>query len=148
MNGLTDEEVLESRKKYGSNSVELKNENKFIKLFIDALGDPIIKIMLIALAIRFVLMFSDADWYETLGMLISILLSSLISSLSEYGSNKAFTKLQQEYEGVLVRVIRNKKHLSINADDLVVGDIVLLESGEVVSADGVIISGSVGVDEW
>lgn len=147
MNGLTDEEVLESRKKYGSNSVELKNENKFIKLFIDALGDPIIKIMLIALAIRFVLMFSDADWYETLGMLISILLSSLISSLSEYGSNKAFTKLQQEYEGVLVRVIRNKKHLSINADDLVVGDIVLLESGEVVSADGVIISGSVGVDE-
>lgn len=147
MNGLTDEEVLESRKKYGSNSVDLKNENKFIKLFIDALGDPIIKIMLIALVIRFVLMFSDADWYETLGMLISILLSSLISSLSEYGSNKAFTKLQSEYEKVLVRVKRNGENISIKADDLVVGDIVYLESGEMVSADGVIISGEVGVDE-
>ena len=54
MNGLTDEEVVESRKKYGSNNVDLKNENKFIKLFFDALGDPIIKIMLIALAIRLI----------------------------------------------------------------------------------------------
>lgn len=147
MNGLTDEEVVESRKKYGSNNVNLKNENKFIKLFIDALGDPIIKIMLIALAIRFVLMFSDADWYETLGMLISILLSSLISSLSEYGSNKAFSRLQSEYENILVRVKRNGNLISVKSDDLVVGDIVYLESGELVPADGVVVSGEVGVDE-
>lgn len=147
MNGLTDEEVVESRKKYGSNNVSLKNENKFIKLFFDALGDPIIKIMLIALVIRFVLMFSDTDWYETLGMLISILLSSLISSLSEYGSNKAFARMQSEYENIFVRVKRNGKLLSVKNDDLVVGDIVYLESGELVSADGVIVSGSVGVDE-
>ena len=147
MNGLTDEEVVESRKKYGSNSVNLKNENKFIKLFFDALGDPIIKIMLIALVIRFVLMFSDADWYETLGMLVSILLSSLISSLSEYGSNKAFARLQSEYENILVRVKRNKELVTIKCDDLVVGDIVYLESGEMTPADGEVISGSVGVDE-
>ncbi len=147
LNGLTDEEVIKSRKEFGSNSVELKNENKFIKLFIDALGDPIIKIMLIALAIRFILMFSDTDWYETLGMLISILLSSLISSLSEYGSNKAFQKLQSEYENILVRVKRNGENISIKCDDLVVGDIVYLESGEIVSADGEVISGEVGVDE-
>lgn len=147
MNGLTDEEVVESRKKYGSNNVNLKNENKFIKLFIDALGDPIIKIMLIALAIRFVLMFSDADWYETLGMLISILLSSLISSLSEYGSNKAFSRLQSEYENTLVRVKRNGELTSIKSDDLVVNDLVYLESGELVPADGVVVSGEAGVDE-
>lgn len=147
MAGLTDEEVIISRKKYGSNSVNLKNENKFIKLFIDALGDPIIKIMLIALVVRFVLMFSDADWYETLGMLISILLSSLISSLSEYGSNKAFSRLQGEYENIYVRVRRNGVMISIKSDDIVVGDLVFLESGELVPADGVVVSGSVGVDE-
>lgn len=147
MNGLTDEEVVESRRKYGSNSVNLKNENKFIKLFFDALGDPIIKIMLIALVIRFVLMFSDADWYETLGMLISILLSSLISSLSEYGSNKAFARLQSEYENIMVRVKRNNELTTVKCDDLVVGDIVYLESGEMTPADGVIVEGSVGVDE-
>lgn len=147
MNGLTDEEVIESRRKYGSNTIALKNENKFIRIFIEALGDPIIKIMLIALAIRFVLMFSDADWYETLGMLISILLSSLISSLSEYGSNKAFSRLQSEYENTLVRVKRNGELVSIKSDDLVVGDLVSLESGELIPADGVVISGEVGVDE-
>lgn len=147
MNGLTDAEVLESRRINGSNSIMLKNENKFIRIFIEALGDPIIKIMLIALAVRFVLMFSDADWYETLGMLISILLSSLISSLSEYGSNKSFKKLQSEYESIKVRVKRNGKLVSVNNEDIVVGDIVYLESGEVVSADGVIVSGEVGVDE-
>jgi len=147
LNGLTDEEVVESRKKYGSNNVDLKNENKFIKLFFDALGDPIIKIMLIALAIRFILMFRDADWYETLGMLISILLSSLISSLSEYGSNKAFARLQSEYENIMVRVKRNNELTTVKCDDLVVGDIVYLESGEMTPADGVIIEGAVGVDE-
>lgn len=147
MNGLTDAEVMESRRINGSNSIAFKNENKFIRIFIEALGDPIIKIMLIALAIRFILMFSDADWYETLGMLISILLSSLISSLSEYGSNKSFKKLQSEYESIKVRVKRNGELVSVKNEEIVVGDIVYLESGEVVSADGVIISGSVGVDE-
>lgn len=147
MNGLTDAEVVESRRINGSNSIMLKDENKFIRIFIEALGDPIIKIMLIALAIRFVLMFSDADWYETLGMLISILLSSLISSLSEYGSNKSFKKLQSEYESIRVRVKRNGKIISVKNEEIVVGDIVYLESGEVVCADGVIVSGEVGVDE-
>lgn len=147
MNGLTDAEVMESRRINGSNSIMFKNENKFIRIFIEALGDPIIKIMLIALAIRFVLMFSDADWYETLGMLVSILLSSLISSLSEYGSNKSFKKLQSEYESIRVRVKRNGKLVNVKNEDIVVGDIVYLESGEVVCADGVIISGNVGVDE-
>ena len=56
-------------------------------------------------------------------MLVSILLSSLISSLSEYGSNKAFARLQSEYENILVRVKRNKELVTIKCDDLVVGDI-------------------------
>ena len=147
MTGLSDAEVIESRKKYGSNSINVKNENKFFRLLLEALGDPIIKIMLIALAIRVVFLFSSFDWYETLGMLISILLSSLISTLSEYGSGKAFKRLQKEYESISVRVKRNNKMTSINNEEVVVGDIVYLESGEIIPADGIIISGSIGVDE-
>ncbi len=147
MSGLTDEEVISSRSKYGSNDLNIKSENKFLKLLLESLGDPIIKIMLIALAIRVVLMFNDADWYETIGMLISITLSSLISSLSEYGSNKAFKRLQSEYEDISVRVKRNNELTSVSSKDIVVGDIVYLASGEIVPADGEIIEGSVGVDE-
>ena len=147
MNGLNDLEVVESRKKYGSNKIGVKKDNKFIRLFIETLGDPIIKIMLIALAIRVVFMFKSNDWYETIGMLISILLSSLISSLSEYGSNKAFERLQSEYESIKVRVRRNGKVVSINSDEVVVGDIVLLSSGEIVPADGEVVLGVIGVDE-
>ncbi len=147
MNGLTDEEVVVSRKKYGSNNISIKKQNKLIRLIIESLGDPIIKIMLIALSIRFVLLFKDQNWYETLGMLISILLSSLISSLSEYGSNKAFERLQSEYENIEVRVRRNGKNITIKNDEVVVGDIVLLQSGELAPADGTIIEGKLGVDE-
>ena len=147
MNGLNDLEVVESRKKYGSNKIGVKKDNKFIRLFVETLGDPIIKIMLIALAIRVVFMFKSNDWYETIGMLISILLSSLISSLSEYGSNKAFERLQSEYESIKVRVRRNGKVVSINSDEVVVGDIVLLSSGEIVPADGEVVLGVIGVDE-
>jgi calcium-translocating P-type ATPase len=103
--------------------------------------------MLIALSIRIVLLFNDQDWYETIGMLISITLSSLISSLSEYGSNKAFNKLQSEYENMSVRVKRNNKMVTIKSDEVVVGDLVYLSIGEIVPADGIIISGSIGVDE-
>lgn len=147
MNGLTEEEVIISRKKYGSNKISVKRENKLLRLIIESLGDPIIKIMLIALAIRFVLLFKDQNWYETLGMLISILLSSLISSLSEYGSNKSFERLQSEYENIRVRVRRNGKNETINNDDVVVDDIVLLTSGELIPADGVLLEETIGVDE-
>lgn len=147
MNGLTNEEVVVSRKKYGSNNISVKKQNKLLNLIIESLGDPIIKIMLIALAIRFVLLFKDQNWYETLGMLISILLSSLISSLSEYGSNKSFERLQSEYENIKVRVRRNGKNETINNDDVVVDDIVLLTSGELIPADGILLEGTIGVDE-
>lgn len=147
LTGLTDAEVIESRRKYGANSIKVKNENKFLRLMLESLGDPIIKIMLIALAIRVVFLFSSFNWYETLGMLISILLSSLISTLSEYGSGKAFKRLQDEYESIQVRVKRNNKMMSINNEEVVVNDIVFLESGEIIPADGVVISGSIGVDE-
>ena len=94
--GLTEEEVKVSRKKYGSNSLKNESNNSFINLFLESLGDPIIKILLVALGIKTIFLIQDFDWYETVGIVIAILIASLISSISEYGSEKAFKKLQEE----------------------------------------------------
>ena len=73
MTGLTDIEVEKNRKKYGSDSLNKKKSNSFIKLLINSLGDPIIKILVIALAIKTIFLFKNFDWYETIGIVLSIL---------------------------------------------------------------------------
>lgn len=146
-NGLTNEEVIESRKKYGSNELNKRKKDSFFKLLIGTLGDPIIKILLIALAIKTVFLFRNFDWYETIGIVIAILLASLISSISEYGSEQAFEKLQEEVSKINCKVIRNNKKIEIPVSEVVVGDIVSLETGDKIPADGLIIKGKVSVDE-
>lgn len=147
LNGLSDEEVKQSRKKYGSNYVDNTKKNSFLSLLIESLGDPIIKILLIALAVKVVFLFHDADWFETLGILIAIFLASFISTISEYGSEKAFKRLQSESSNILVKVKRNGKLCKVNIGEIVVNDIVILESGEIVPGDGEVIKGGVLVDE-
>ncbi len=146
-NGLNDEQVIESRKKYGSNEINRAKKDSFLKLLISTLGDPIIKILLIALAIKTVFLFKNFDWYETIGIVIAILLASLISSISEYGSEQAFEKLQEEVARIKCRVIRNKLKQEIPINDVVVGDIISLEVGDKIPADGIIINGNISVDE-
>ncbi|MDD6224270.1 MAG: calcium-translocating P-type ATPase, PMCA-type [bacterium] len=146
-NGLSKKEVEESRKKYGTNELLQKKQKSFFHQFIETLGDPIIKILLIALAIKTVFLFRDFDWFETLGIVIAIFLSSLISTISEYGSEKAFEKLQEEASKIKCKVKRSGKLEEITMDEIVVGDIVKLETGDRVPADGIIIEGELSVDE-
>ena len=146
-NGLTDEEVVKSREKYGTNSLTKKESDTFFKLLIETLGDPIIKILLIALGIKVIFLIKDFDWYETIGIVIAIFIASFISSISEYGSSKAFKRLQEESSLIKCLVIRNKKVVEIPIDEVVVGDVVKISSGEKVCADGTIIEGTVSVDE-
>lgn len=146
-NGLTSKEVMENRKKYGTNELKSVKKNSFISLLIESLGDPIIKILLIALAIKVVFLFRDFDWFETLGIVIAIFLASFISSISEYGSEKAFNKLQEESSKTKCKVKRNGKITEILIDEIVKDDIVILQSGDKVPADGVIIYGFLNVDE-
>ncbi len=146
-NGLTDEEVIESRKKYGSNELNKTKKDSFFKLLISTLGDPIIKILLIALAIKTVFLFRNFDWYETIGIVIAIALASFISTISEYGSEQAFEKLQDEVSKICVNVIRNGKKKQIPINEVVVNDIVCLETGDKIPADGIIIKGKISVDE-
>ena len=146
-NGLCNDEVIKSREKYGNNALVMVNKDSFFKQLIRSLGDPIIKILLIALGIKTVFLIQDFDWYETIGIVIAIFLASFISTISEYGSEKAFLKLQSEAEAIKVKVRRDGKTLLIDINDVVVGDIILLESGDRIVADGILIKGEISVDE-
>ena len=145
--GLTDEEVEISKQQYGSNQITTIEQTGFMKKLLETLGDPIIRILLIALGIKVVFLIQDFDWYETVGIVIAIFIASFISTISEYGSEQAFIKLQEESSKIKCRVRRNGKILEIGVDDVVVGDIVLLESGDKIPADGVIVDGEISVDE-
>ena len=146
-NGLNNEEVVTNRKKYGNNKITNKKEDTFIKLFIESLGDPIIKILLIALAVKTLFLFKDFDYFETIGIVLAILIASLISSVSEYGSNKAFERLQNESSKIKCKVKRNNTLEEINIEDIVYNDIVYLTSGDKIPADGILIKGNITVDE-
>ena len=146
-NGLSTKEVNESRKKYGTNMITTKSKIGFFQLFLETLGDPIIKILLVALTIKTVFLFKDFDWFETLGIVIAILVASLISTISEYGSEEAFKKLQETSSKIKCKVKRDNKISEIIIDEVVVGDIILLQTGDKIPADGIIISGEITVDE-
>ena len=147
VNGLNDEEVKKNRKKFGDNTIGGKNKNTFFNLFLETLGDPIIKILLIALAIKTIFLFKDFDYFETIGIVLAIFIAAFISAISEYGSNKAFQRMQEESSKINIRVKRNGKTKEISSDEAVVGDIVLLSAGDRVPTDGIIVQGKLSVDE-
>ena len=147
MKGLTNDEVIKQRRKYGTNSITKLNKNSFIKLFLESLADPIIRILLIALAIKLLFLFKDFNIYETIGILVAVFLASFISTISEYGSEAAFNRLQEESSKIKAKVFRNNKLKEIVIDDIVVGDYIKLSNGDLIPADGYLVSGDLKVDE-
>ncbi len=147
MNGLNTSEVKEQELKFGSNTISSTKKNTFLHLLIESLGDPIIKILLIVLAVKTVFLFQNFDWFETLGIVIAILLASIISTLSEYGSEKSFEKIQEESSKIKCMCIRDNNLTEIDIEKVVVGDVVKLSSGDLIPADGRIIDGRITVDE-
>ncbi len=145
--GLKKTEVEKNRRLYGNNSISNVKKNSFLKLLLESLGDPIIKILLVALTVKVVFLFRDFDYFETLGILIAIFLASFISTISEYGSEAAFRRLQEESSQILVKVLRDNKINQIPIDEVVVNDIVILNSGDKIPADGYLLNGSITVDE-
>ena len=146
-NGLTKEEVIKNREQYGSNALENIDKISFLKKLLESLGDPIIRILIIALGIKMVFLIKDFDWYGTVGIVIAIFIASFISTISEYGSEQAFQKLQMEASKIKCKVKRNKIVEEISIKDVVVNDIVVLETGDKIPADGYLIEGEITVDE-
>lgn len=146
-NGLSNKEVIKSRKKYGTNQITASERSGFFKLLLETMGDPIIKILIVALAVKTIFLFKDFDWFETLGIIIAIFIASLISTISEYGSEAAFEKLQEESSKIKCKVKRNGLIEEILIDDVVVGDLILLQTGDKIPADGIVVKGEISVDE-
>ena len=110
-NGLNEEEVIDRRKKYGNNELTKIKQKTFFKILLESLGDPIIKILLIALCIKLLFIFSKYDWYETIGIAIAVMLASFISTISEYGSEAAFKKLQEQTSKIIENIRKQLKNL-------------------------------------
>jgi calcium-translocating P-type ATPase len=145
--GLTAEQVEQSRRKHGSNLLTMKKRRGFFRQFLDSFGDPIIKVLLAALAINILFLFRNFDWYDSAGIAIAIFLATFVSTLSEYGSESAFAKLQEDAGRVSCRVRRAGIVMEVPISDVVTGDIVLLQAGERVPADGILIEGRLKVDQ-
>ncbi len=145
--GLTDEQVSRSLEKHGKNELtQIKSESFFCK-FLRSFRDPIIKILLAALLITLFLPGSGGGIFEAAGIALSIIVSTLVSTLSELGSERAFRKMQEESEKQLCTVIRNGKHRQIFINEIAVGDLICLKAGDRVPADGYLISGGLSCDQ-
>ncbi|MBP3495224.1 MAG: calcium-translocating P-type ATPase, PMCA-type [Clostridia bacterium] len=145
--GLSKEEVLLARQKYGENVLKRKEKKSFLKSFISNLSDPIIRVLIIALFVNIVFMFPNINWFESGGILASIIIATLVSTISEYSSENAFEKLSALEENVKCLVKRDGEVVEIFPSEIVVGDIIVLEAGNGIYADAQIISGEISVDE-
>ncbi len=153
--GLTDQQVEQSRAENGTNKLsELRGETFWDKLK-GNFGDPMIKILIVALIINVVIyilsvtgvIHADVEWYEPLGIAIAVCLATFVSTISEYNNETAFQKLQEEASKILCKVFRNGNIVEISIDDIVVDDVVLLQSGDKIPADGILIDGDLKVDQ-
>ncbi len=145
--GLNAKEVAISRQKYGNNLFTRRKRKSFFMKYLESFGDPIIKILMAALAVNILLTFHTHNIFETVGIGIAVFLSTFVSTLSEYGSETAFLRLQREAEKLFCRVKRAGVLSEIAIGEIVVGDIVYLEAGEKIPADGILIEGFLRVDE-
>ena len=145
--GLTQQEVEKARKQYGSNSLTPPKKRSFWQIFINNLGDPIMKILLIVTGINIACLFYTHNFLETFGIVVSICIAVMVSTLSEMGSESAFKKLEKMSGQIQARIKRMGKTMLIPATQIVVGDIVLLGSGDKIPADGIVVDGTVSVDQ-
>ena len=144
--GLINSEVLISRQRYGSNKMTKKKGKGFFRLFVENMGDPVIRVLIITLAVNVIFTIRNIDWFETGGIITAILLATTISTFSEYSSNSAFEKLNSNSQAK-AKVFRNGELISINSDEIVVGDLMLTSAGDKILADGVLICGALSLDQ-
>jgi len=145
--GLSRSEVEASRRAHGDNRFTHRRQAGFFRQFLASFGDPIIKILLAALALNVLVSLRDHSWFEPIGIGAAVFLATFVSTLSEYGSESAFEKLQEEAERLTCRVQRREGVRLIPIGDIVTGDLVLLEPGERIPADGILIEGRLLVDQ-
>ena len=145
--GLSDKEVEQSREQYGSNAIPDSEPTTFWEEFKETFGDPMIKILLAIAALMIVMFFFGyAEIYEPLGTIIAVFIVAFVSAKTGVASDTKYRELKDSTEKDKCKVYRNGVVTVIEVDDVVVGDKVLLQSGDKVPADGILIDGSLKVD--
>jgi len=145
--GLTDKEVDASREKYGSNQIPDSEPTTFWEEFKETFGDPMIRILLAIAAVMIVMwFFGYADIYEPLGTIVAVLIVAFVSAKTGVASDTKYRELKDSTKKDQCKVYRNDVVKVIDVDDAVVGDKILLQSGDKIPADGVLISGNLRVD--
>ncbi|MBQ7014273.1 MAG: calcium-translocating P-type ATPase, PMCA-type [Oscillospiraceae bacterium] len=146
-NGLTDKEVEESRSKYGSNAIPDSEPTTFWQEFKETFGDPMIKILLAIAALMIVMFFFGyAEIYEPIGTIVAVLIVAFVSAKTGVASDTKYREMKNNTKKDQCKVYRSGVVTVIDVDDVVVGDKVLLQSGDKICADGVLVSGSLRVD--
>lgn len=146
--GLTSKQAQDSLANFGSNALTQPPRETFLEKLLGNFKDPIIRILILALLVNagFVLM-GHGDWIETIGIFVAIILATFVSTYSEYSNENAFQKLQEEASRIRCKVWRDGEPVELAIDEIVVGDAVILESGDKIPADGVLIDGDIKVDQ-
>ena len=137
--GLTDEEVLKSREKNGVNLLTPPRRPSMWKLYLEKFNDPVVRVLLVAACFSLVISIKENEYAETIGIIAAILLATGIGFIFEYDANRKFDLLNAVNEETPVTVLRNGKIHEIPRKDVVVGDVVILNTGEEVPADGMLI---------
>ena len=146
-NGLNNDEILKSREQFGTNKIVEAEPETFWDKFKGAFGDPMIILLMVVAGIMgaFALL-GHGEWYEVAGIAISVLLVTGISAKTEMASDNEYRKLKDSTKKDVCKVHRNGKVVEIEVDDLVVGDMVILQSGDKIPADGILVDGDLRVD--
>ena len=145
--GLSTAEAEASREKYGANVLTGRKTKSFVRRFFENLGDPVIRILLIALCVNLLFVFKGGDILETVGIGISVFLAAFISALSESGGENAFRRLSGECQRQTCRAWRDGRICSLQLEELVVGDRIFIGAGEKIPADCYLLEGKVSVDQ-
>lgn len=146
--GLSNDEIRQSREKYGENIITPPTKEPVWKLFIKKFDDPIIKILLIAALLSLGIGFVHNEFTETIGIFAAIILATVVAFWFEYDANKKFDILNLVNDDTPVKVIRNGIVTEVSKKEIVVGDIIILNSGDEIPADGELLeSVSLQVDE-
>lgn len=137
--GLTDEQVKQSREQHGKNVLTPPQRTSLWKLYLDKYRDPIIQILLVAAFVSLILAFIEKNFMETIGIFVAVFLATTVGFYFERDAAKKFNLLTALSEEQPVKVRRNAKVMEIPRHDVVVGDVVLVEVGDEVPADGELI---------
>lgn len=147
--GLSPQQVEESRKQHGSNALTQIPPDPLWKKILEGFKDPMIMILMVALVVQVILFcLGQAEWFEPVGILIAILIANGVASISENKQeNKASALKEEEEAKETAKVIRNGKLMEIHVSEVVVGDIVYLQAGDKIPADGIVVEGDLKVDQ-